>query len=79
MNAEKKPGSVMAQVKFVAVVVVIVLIMIIMFQNIEPTPCKVLFWSAQIPLFLLPLVAFCAGGLGALLVLRLLRARRRPQ
>ncbi|MGD2175769.1 MAG: LapA family protein [Candidatus Brocadiaceae bacterium] len=75
MSAERRPGSLVAQVKFVAVLVVIVLVLIVIFQNVERTKYDVLFWHAELPRYLLPLIAFLTGALAGGIALHLLRRR----
>jgi uncharacterized integral membrane protein len=60
----------------IALLVAGVLALILMFQNLEPTPYRVLFWKVSISRVVALLMAFLAGAAAGALVLARVRKRR---
>ncbi len=69
-------GVWLRRAKLICVAVVAVLVLIILFQNNEKATFDVLFWHPELPLVVLLLGVFAAGGLVGAVVVHLLRRQR---
>ena len=75
-QANTKKGGWFKRLKFILVLIVVVLLLILFFQNRQPATVEVLFWSPEVPVSLLLLGTFVAGGAISCIALRLWSGRR---
>ncbi len=77
MSERPAKGRTATQVKFALVLIVVVLLLIVIFQNVENTQYRVLFWTPEMPRFLLPVISLVVGMASGAALLHFLRRRRR--
>jgi uncharacterized integral membrane protein len=77
MTDEPKRAGLLARVKLIVLLVVLFLAIIIIFQNNQKTPYAVLFWTVELPRYLLPLFSLCLGVLAGLVAGRFAFRKRR--